>query len=329
MTAGIGATGWIGIASESTMGTLVTAATFVPILRETLKYTEDKYYSQQLRQQVVDSEVKPGYYHIEGEIELEVDTNVLLYFLYASRHTITKSAGPPYTYTFVPSTAGATSTAASGAVQRTLSITAVRNGIGFGYAGCTVSQYEFTVDAGVLKLTMQIIGLSEAVVSSPPTPTWVAADLLGADSHNVFTGASAVSPTYAQALGYNGYTFMANHNAEAQNRIRSTRSANYVKFGKTDFEVRSELDFESRTDYDAMVASTTKAIKLESTVGGGAFSAATDGIMIEVFRAAFDSYDINVESLDDIIMAGFVGHGLAQVGGDPYKISVKSAISIA
>lgn len=327
MTAGIGATGYLTLAPETTMGTYVAPTTYVPILRETLHYTEDKYFSQQLRQQVVDSDVKPSYYHIEGEVELEVDTNNLLYWLYASRHTIVKSGAGPYTYTFVPSTAGATSTG-TGANQRTLSLTVVRNGIVFGYTGCTVGQYEFTVDNGVLKLTMQIIGLGEAV-QSLPTPTWVAPDLLGADSHNIYLGASAVSPTYAQALGFNGYTFMANHNAEAQNRIRSTRSANYVKFGKTEFEVRSELDFESRTDYDLFVASTTKAIKLESTVGGGTFAAATDGVMIEVFRAVYEQYDIPVESIDAIIMANFVGHGLAQTGGDPYKISVKSAISIS
>jgi hypothetical protein len=328
MPPGIGATGFIGIAPETTMGIFVAPTTYVPVLTDELKYTESKYYSQQLRQQVIDSDVKPGYYHIEGTIELEVDTNNFLYFLYASRHTIVKTGAGPYSYTFTPSTAGSTSTAASGAVQRTLSITSVKNGIVFGYTGCTVTQYEFTISDAVLKCTLNIIGLGEAV-QSLPTATWIAPDLLGADSHNVFTGASGVTPTFAQVFGFNGYTLMINHNAEAQNRIQSQRSANYVKFGKTDFEVRSDLDFIDRVDFDNMKSSATQAIKLESTVGGTAYSGATDGIQLQVNRAAFDTYEIPSSGMGDLIMAHFVGHGLAQVGGNGYEIGVKSAISIS
>src|SRR5574339_18041 len=100
MAPGIGATGFIGIAPETTMGTYVAPTTYVPVLRDTLKYTESKYYSPQLRQQVVDAEVKSGYYHIEGDIEMEVDTNVFLYFLYACRYFAAKTGAGPYHYTF-------------------------------------------------------------------------------------------------------------------------------------------------------------------------------------------------------------------------------------
>lgn len=328
MAVGIGATGFVSIAPETTKGTYVAPTVYVPVLRETLKYTEDKYYSQQLREQAMDSEVKPGYYHVEGEIELEVDSNNFLYFLYASRHAIAKSGAGPYVYTFTPTKVGTSSTAASGLVPRTLSITAVRNGVVFGYTGCVVSQYEFTIDGGVLKCTLSIVGEEEAV-QSLPTATWVAADILGADSHNVFTGASGVSPTFTQVESFNGFTFMINHNAEARNNIKSDRSASYVKYGKTEFEVRSELDFENRTDYDNMKNSATQAIKLESTVGGGSYAAATDGIKLQANRMAFDTYDINVESIEAIIAAAFVGHGLVQVGGNAYEIGMKSAINIA
>lgn len=327
MPPGIGATSYIGIAPEAVKGTYVAPTVYVPILRETLKYTENKYYSQQLRQQVVDSEVKPGYYHTEGEIELEVDTNNFLLFCYASRHAIVKTGAGPYEYTFVPTTAGTTSTGAGATTAKTLSITAVRNGIVFGYTGCTMSQYEFVIDGGVLKCTLSVVGEGEAD-QSLPTPTWIAANILGADSHNVFTGASGVSPTFTQDHTFNGFTFMINHNAEARNNIRSLRSATYVKYGKTDIEVRSELDFETKTDYTNMKNAATRAIKLESTVGGGSYAAATDGIKLQVNRAAFDTYDIDVESIEDIVSAGFVGHGLVQVGGDAYQIGVKSAVSI-
>jgi hypothetical protein len=328
MPAGIGATGWVGLSFETVKGTFVAATTYLPVLRETLKYTEDKYYSQQLRQQVTDAEVKPGYYHVEGEIEMEVDPHYIGHFLYASRHSIVKTGAGPYQYVYTPTVAGATSTSALDTACKTLSITCVRNGVGFGYAGCTVGQFSFTIDGGVLKCTMTILGESEAEPVSLPTPSWLSAELLGADSHAVYLGASGTAPTYAADTSFNGFTLEVNHNAEAQNRIVPNRAATYVKYGKTDITVTSELDFISRADYDKFVTSQTTAIKLESTVGGTAYSGATHGIMLEVFRAAYDTYDINVESIDGIIMAGFTGHGLVQVGGSPYKISLKTPTNI-
>lgn len=327
MAPGIGATSFVSLAFEATKGTYVAPTVYVPVLRDTLKYTEAKYYSPQLRQQVLDAEVKSGYYHVEGEVEVEVDTNTFIYFLYASRHVIAKSGAGPYVYTITPITAGTTSTAAGPTTAKTLSITCQRNTEVFGFTGCTVGQYEFTVDAGVLKCTLSIVGEGEAEEAAP-VPTWIAADILGADSHNVYTGASGVTPTFAQDLTFNGFTFSVNHNAEARNNIRSQRSASYVKYGKTDLEVRSELDFDDRTEFDNMKNAATQAIKLESTVGGAAYSASTDGILLQCNRVAWDTYDVDVDSIEDIVAANFVGHGLVQVGGDSYQIGCKSAISI-
>jgi hypothetical protein len=37
---------------------------------------------------------------------------------------------------------------------------------------------------------------------------------------------------------------------------------------------------------------------------------------------------LDLGGIGDLIMAGVTGHGLSQVGGNPYQIVVKSAISI-
>ena len=325
---GIGATGFVGLAFETTKGTYVAPYVHIPVLSESLKYTEDKYYSQQLRQEVVDAEVKPGYYHIAGDIEMEVDPHYIPYFLYASRHVIAKAGGGPYTYDFTPTTSGSSSTDSGTTTAKTLSILCVRNGVGFGYTGCVVSQFSFTIDGGVLKVTMSILGEAEAE-QTPSSPSWLAAELFGADSHSVYVAASGVSPSWAAAAdGFNGFTFMVNHNAEAQNRIKPQRSASYIKYGKTDIEIDSELDFLDRADYDKFVTSQTAAFKLESTVGGGSYSGATAGILLQANRCAYDTYDINVGSIDAIIMGGFKGHGLVQVGGDPYIIQVKTPTNV-
>lgn len=328
-TFAIGASGALGIALESTMGTYVAPTVWVPILEENLVYTEDKYYSQQLRQQATDSDVKPSYYHAEGDVRMEVDAHFLPYFMMCSRHAITKSGAGPYTYKYTPTAVGGTSTAASGMVQRTASITVIRNnGALFGYTGCTMGGYEFTVDNGVLMVTFNVLGLGEEDGSG--TPSWIAPSLFGADAHTIYVDTTGTAPTFAtQSNDFNGYTFSANHNAEAQNRIRPQRSASYVKFGKTDFQVESELDFIDKTEYNNFKAAAQKAIRFESLNGGANFAAATEAVRIDVNRAAYDTYDVSLPGIGDIVMAGFVGHGLNIVGGDAYAISVKSSANIA
>lgn len=328
MPAGLGGGGKVGIAFETTMGTYVAPSIFVPILSESLAYTEEKYYSEQIRQQTIVSDVKSGYYHVEGDIEMEADPTNLPYWLYASRHAIAKVAGPPAVYTFTPSSAGSASTATGATTPKTLSITIVRNNVVFGYTGCTVGSFEFTIEDAVLRVTMNVLGIAEAVQTAP-SPTWVAPDLLGADSHRVYLAAAAVAPTFSAVdVNFNGFTFRANYNAEAQNRINAQRSASYVSFGITEAEIESELDFLTRTDYDNFVGNVQRAIKLESTNGGATFAAATSGVRLQGNRVSYDTYDIPLEGMGDLIMAGFTGRMVGITGGSAYEIAVKSPANI-
>lgn len=332
MPAGIGGGGYVIIALEATNGTLVAAdavgAVAVPILSESLKYTSEPYVSPQLRLQTIGSDVKPGYYHAEGDIEMEVDPRFLPYFLFCTRHNIASAGG---VYTFTPSSAGSTSTAASGLVQRTMSIHVSRNEQMFGYAGCTMAGYQFALDTdeGVLKVTFNVLGLSETESAGPGTPVYVAPDLFGADAHEVFVAASAVSPTFgAASIDYNGFNFNVDFNAEPQNRIRRDRSASYISFGETIANVETELDFIDRTEYDEFKNTTQRAVRLLSTNGGTTLAAATTGTQITLNRMFYETYDLGLEGIGDLIMAGVTGRSIGIAGGDAYKIEVKSPTSI-
>jgi len=328
MPAGLGGGGKVGIAFETTMGTYTAPTIFVPILSESLRYTEEKYYSEQIRQQTIVSDVKSGYYHVEGDVEMEADPTNLPYWLYASRHTIAKSGTGPFVYSFTPSSAGSASTASGVTTPKTLSITIVRNGVVFGYTGCVVGGFEFSIEDAVLRVTMNVFGLAEAVQSAP-SPTWPAADLLGADAHRVYLAAAAATPSFTTAdVNFNGFTFRANYNAEAQNRIRADRGASYISYGITEAEIESELDFLDRTDYDNFVNNTQRAIKLESTNGGATFAAATSAVRLQGNRVSYDTYDIGLEGMGDLIMAGFTGRMVGIVGGPAYEIGVKSPATI-
>lgn len=333
MPAGIGAGAYLAFCFETTMGTYLppnTAGTvFVPIISESLHYVEDKYYSPQLRQSAVVADVKSGPYHVEGDIEMEVDVNYLPYFLYCTRHNIAKSGSGPYTYDFTPSAAGSASTASSGAVPRTASISVIRNGVGFGYGGCILNTMEFTIDAGILKCTFNVLGMSEQQPGALGTPAWVASLLFGADSHSIYVAASGANPTFGAAdLTFNGFTFNANHNATAQNRINALRAASYVSFGETECTYTTELDFMNRTEYDNFKSAATRAIKLESCIGGSDFTAATSAVKLQVNKSVYDTYEVGVGGIGDLIMANVTGRIVQQSGGDPYKISVKSPVTI-
>jgi len=328
MPAGLGGGGSLGLALETVMGTYIAPTVSVPILSEGVKYTEEKYYPRHIRQTTMPSDVKSGPYHVEGPIEMDVDPAFLPYFMYASRHLITKTGVGPFEYKFVPSNAGSASTAASGAVARTMSITVVRNDVVFGYSGCVVAGYEFTIEEGTLRVSLDILGMKEAVQSAP-TEVWQAANLFGADAHRIYLAASAAAPTFgAVDINFNGFTFRSNFNSEPQNRIVADRSASYISFGETEAEVESELDFIDRTDYDNFVSNTTRAIKLESLNGGATFAAATSGVKIQGNRVSYDAYDPELEGMGDLIMADFSGRVVLPVGGDGYEIHIKSPATI-
>jgi hypothetical protein len=211
-----------------------------------------------------------------------------------------------------------------------MSIHISRNNEMFGYAGCTMAGYEFMIEDGVLKVTFNVLGLSEAESANAGTPVFVAPDLFGADAHAVFVAASAVTPTFgAASIDYNGFTFRAEFGAEPQNRIRQDRSASYISFGETIANIETELDFIDRTEYDSFVATNQRAVQLLSANGGTTFAGATTACEITVNRMFYETYDLGLEGIGDLIMAGVTGRSIGIAGGDAYKIRVKTPTTIA
>ena len=215
--ADIGAAGAVYVGIETTYGTPNDPAaggtgTWVPILNESLVYTEpNRYYSEQIRQEAIHSDVKQSYYHVEGDIQIEVDAHFLPYFLTASRHTVVKTGAGPYLYSVTPSKKGSTY---PGGTAKGISIGIIRNGVGFLYVGCVVPQFAFTLEDGIAKCTLSILGLKEQnFVVASATPTWIVPSLFGADAHGIYVDASGLTPAFATLdATFNGYTQTINHN---------------------------------------------------------------------------------------------------------------------
>lgn len=334
--ADIGAHGavWVGI--ETAYGTpsdpsAAGVGVWVPVLSEALAYTEpDRYYSEQIRQQTMHSDVKQSYYHVEGDIVMEVDAHYLPYFLYASRHTVTKTGAGPYTYTAIP---GGQGTTYPGGTAKGVSIATLRDNVGFLYSGNVVNQYAFTIENGVLRVTMSMLGLAEQVPAGALSPSWVAPSLFGADAHAVYVDAAGTAPAFGAGFDstFNGYTVTINHNAEPQNRITRARSASYVKYGITEVSYDTELDFTDRTEYDNFVNLTKRAIRFESIIPGGVggtWAGATEGFRITLYNTVYNTYEVGLSGMADIVMARVNGRGIAITGGSGYKIECISTVNI-
>jgi len=335
--ADIGANGAVWIGLETVYGTPVdpTAAgvgVWMPILSEELVYTENKYYSEQIRQQAVATDVQQSYYHVEGPIRAEADVNYLPYLLYASRHTVTKTGAGPYEYSAVPAGNGATY---PGGGLKGLSIVVVRDNVPFLYSGCVVNEWEFTIDNGVLVMNLGMLGLAEQDVATPGSiaETWVDPLLFGAASHSVYVDAAGTAPGFGAGRDrtFNGFTFRANHNGEAQNRIVPERSATYIKYGITEPTTETELDFTDKTEYDNFKNATLRSIRLESLRPGGAagtYAAATEAVRITQYKSAYDQYTVSLSGMADLVSARTTIRGLGIAGGSAYKIECKSAVNI-
>lgn len=335
MAAGLGAGGAVGVALETAAapGTWVTPAVWVPVKEENFSYNEDRYFSDAIRQQTISQAAKQGFYHIEGNLNMEVDTRTLPYFLHASRLGVTKTgASSPFTYKYAP-----TSGAQIPSTNRTISITILRNGQWFGYAGCVVGGFEITVDGGVLMFNItNLLGTTDVpqatITATPPVPSFTTPQLLGAAAHSIAIGDGAVPSTLAGTSAmagatvnqkFSGFTFTDNENAEAQSRINQSRAAAYISFGITEPQVSASLDFDTRTDYDHFVATDSKRLQFISTNGSA------DAVYINNYNMVFDEYPVSLGGWGDIIMADAVLRGISSGGTNPaFDINVLSSASL-
>lgn len=316
---GLGAGGALGLAFETVPGTWVTPSIWAPIMSESLAYTEEFYYSEAIQGQTVDSDVKHGPYHIEGDVVLEADTAFLPYFFHAGRYTITKTGVGPYVYTCRPSTAATTT-------PKSLAVTLIKNGSYWKFAGCKQVGFSFTIENGVLQFTSNIIGAGEETTDvTTPAASWPSSrSLFGLDAHQVYVGASNQKPnTNPEKINtFNGFTFTVNHNGSAQNRINPTRKASYIAFAKDEGEITSQFDLEDRVDYNNFTGLSTRAIRLQS------LNTASDYVDMVAYRTNWQTYTAPLSGLADIIMADVSAHFLASGSPAAYEVVLGSVANI-
>lgn len=282
MALGIGAGGILGLAPEVTAGTYVAPTKFVPILSESVAWQQETVWRRPIRgvADVLGAVASNG--HVEGDIEIEILDDTFAHFMHAMRNTVAKTGVGPYVYTFTPAH-GAEAT------PKTLSLTIVRNGAVFGYTGCVVQSLEATVDNGLLKATLGILGRSEAVQASP-TPAWPTTTPYGADTYVIEV------PVATPVTDTTEWTFSVEDNGEPQYRLGSL-AAQKIAFGERNATMQVTRDFQDRTEYDLFKARTATSILMKAT------KSASQYVSFKLPSVVRDTYEVALSGQGDLLAA--------------------------
>jgi hypothetical protein len=283
MAVGIGGGGFVGIALEATPNTYLAPTKFFPITSESLKYVQDTRWRRPIRQNVDVLGGIPGNVSIEGDIAMEALEDVAAMFHHASRATVVKSGTTNFTYTFTPN--------ALATPARTLSITVVRNGVTYGYVGCVVSSFKYTVEDGALMVTYSIIGSDETSQTLPVMSATTTAPF-GAGQYSIEI------PTASPVTDVDTFDFTVEDNGSPQYRLKNTgRGAQFIQYGERNCTLTLERDFQNRTDYDNFKALTGQAITITASKG-------VNNSMTFLTPASIkDTYEIGLSGQGDLLRA--------------------------
>lgn len=291
-------------------GVYVPPTKFIPYLSESLKFAQQTNWRRPVRNTPGLVGASAGFSNAEGDVVIEALTDCIVYFLAISRCTFVKTLAGPFQYVFTP--------APVAIPTRTLSITIVRNGVVYGYVGCTTGSFKFEVNNAVLQLTASLISTNETVQASPSGVTWPTTVPFGAGQYNLQI------PTATQIFDSDGFTFESNDNATPQFRLISANTgAQFVAFGESAASISITRDFFNRTEYDAFKALTAKSITLTAT-----HAAPVESIALVAPVSIVDTYEVNIGSQGDLVRASVAYQAAIDGTGKHYQITVITAESI-
>lgn len=281
MPVGLGAAGSLGIAYEAlgAVGTYVAPTKFIPIEEESLTFNQPITKRRPIQGTVdpVGSRLGPGF--VEGNIKIACYHDVVPWFLYAARTTVTKTGSGPYTYAAVGSHI------AQG--NYSLSITIVRNNVPFGFVGCQIVSMDFSIEDGILMVDLGILGFDESV-QSLPTPAYTS------NGKEFQAGQYAIEYNDVVVNTATELSISVDDSGAAEDRISGTSGADLIRFGERTVTIGVSRDFESRDEYDLFRAATGQKFEFIATSGAHSLT-----FLAPVGVA--DSYDIPLSGQGELV----------------------------
>jgi len=271
----VGALGIVGVAEEATPGTFTAATKFFAIKSESLKYEQATEWQETIRGISDVISAVPGNSHVQGDITMDLLPGVLPYFLRCSRNTLTVTGtAAPYTYVSTPSH--------SAQPTKTMSISVLRNGQWFGYAGCVVSEMEMTIDGKLAEIKFVIVGRSENDAIVAPTVSMDTADEpFGAGQYDIQI------PTATQVFDADKIVLTVNDAAKPEFRLQNAGTGpQYVLFGKRTVGLKVDRDFDEITDYNNFKTLTAGSITVQASQSANA------SVAVKLANTVAKTYDI-------------------------------------
>lgn len=311
MAYGVGAGGFIGIEVETVPGTYVAPTIYLPLLEESIQYTQEQIMRRPLRGIADMSGMLPGDKSVSGSMKVEITHDTLPAILRAARVAGVKTGAGPYVYTFTPT--------AAVVPVKTLSVTVVRNNVVFGYTGVVISAQKYSIDGGVLIGEFDVVGRDEAS-QSLPTPTYVTTPppATGQFTLQFATVTNTEADTFELSI---------DDKAEPQFRLQggNVRTPVFVKYGEREVALSINRDFQDRTDYDAFKALTAQAVDFNCVQ-----TATSAEVNFSIPAAIKDTYEIQgLKNQADLIRANISYQGTYDtVTSKAYSIVCKSTVSL-
>jgi hypothetical protein len=287
-------------------GVYVAPTKFLPFNNESLNMNQNTVWRRPIRQSVGVLGAVPGNINPEGDIEMELLEDVFIYFLYASRMTVTRTGSAPnYTYTCVPN--------ALAIPPMTMSITIERvAGVVFGYTGMIVSSFKVNMQDGDLIYTVSMKGRDE-VTQSVPTPTWPITTPFGAGMYTMEI------PTGSVVNDTDGFELSVDDNGTPEFRMKNTgRGADFIHYGERSCELTLMRDFLTRADYDAWRAYTGQAVHMLASRG------VNNSVDFVLNTAIKDTYEVALGAQGDLVRANIKYQCIANASGQEFTITVKT-----
>lgn len=289
MSLDIGRKGWIGVGVESTYGSPVAIADYIPFTENSLKGMTEKINNEAaygVREKVFDSVV--GKQWSEGDITINVDSKNVGYFLYAALGSNSPSnvAGSVYDHTVSRN---------NSSTPKSLTVVNDRVVDRQYYCGIAVKTLEFEVTDALATAKSNLMGKFPITTTSGSLTTASGSVFAFKDNHFAFgsTPSAAVSATN---LKPSELKVSIENNSEA---VFRHGSSNVDQIAHKEFEVKAEgtIFFENTTDRDTYYNNTKQAAAMKLTgvgIGGGYSEALT----LNFYRVQMESWELETGLAD-------------------------------
>ena len=254
-TRGIQSGGKVGLAIEPRGGVYRRPTIWIPILSENLSTKEDTIIRRPIADTVDPYGAHPGRESHDGTVEMEFIHSMVPYLMYGARTAIVKSGtSPNFVYTITPTQVGS-----NPEINRTLSLTIIRNEQVFAFTGVVIGSTSIMTTDGELRASMNVLP-SDEVGNTYDNDGRTTAGLLDSDfpvttipTNTIFGPGEYIVeiPTGTQVFDTDNISFDINDNAENQYRLQNIRRGpQFIKFGERETKLECERDFFNRDVFD-------------------------------------------------------------------------------